>query len=101
MEKGAELIVRPASGRVREVAINLVGLDPKDIFGRSVVADLALPVAWVMPRLDASGPVGSGNDNVLVQTRRRQQIRVTVVRPPFVGHSVNFAGAVANQETRL
>ncbi len=66
-----------------------------------IVAGQAVFPAGGVPGLLADRAVPAADRNLFGQGGRRQQIRVGVVRPPLVDHSIHAAPVVANQEPSL
>ena len=98
--KGAKLVVNSPGGRISEVSVELMCLETQDVACRRVVTEEAIGAAWISPGMNNRFTSRTDNRYVFIKAIR-EQIGITVIVPPLVGHAVDRAVLVAHQEARL
>ena len=90
------MVVRDTGRGISLVAVQLPRIDSKHIVRHRRVTGQAVRRTRIIPGLRGHAR-RVGDRNVFRQTAR-EQIRVAVVRPPFVSHAINRAVDVAHKE---
>ncbi len=99
MTPGSQLIIGNAGRGIGDFTIHLPRLYAENpACGWGMAGQAVLP-ARVIPRLRAR--TGGGLDRDVLFDGAAQQVRIAVVRPPFIRDAVDSALLIADQQTRF
>src|SRR5690242_4999416 len=98
MIPGAKFVVVHA-GWISQVAIQLTGLYAEHAASQPGMAGPAIFAAWIVPLL--SSRAARGSDGNRFEKVGAEQVRIGVIRPPFISHTIHGPLAVADYESRF